>query len=66
MGKKIVPIAASDGAATSTYQRLHTTPELRSWLLDETFTALGSATTANDITMLVEQILTATQGSAIP
>lgn len=66
MGKRIVPIAASGGAARSAHQRLHTAPEMRSWLSDETFTALGSATTANDIEMLIEQILTATQGSATP
>lgn len=66
MGKRILPLPASGGAARHAYQRLRTDPALRSWLSEQTFAALDGCATANAFTTLFEQILTATPRSANP
>lgn len=63
MVKRAIPFAASGGAAHQIYQRMQTNVDLRQWVDDRLFDALGLCTTGEDYATLVQQILTSTPGS---
>jgi hypothetical protein len=65
MAKRLIPFVASGGAARQAYQRMRTNVDLRQWVGDQVFDALGSCATGEDYARLVHQILTDTSGSDI-
>lgn len=50
---------ASGGTATRAYNGMQRQPELRSWMSDEDFTALGASAGADDYVRIVERLLVA-------
>jgi hypothetical protein len=63
MGKRLIPFPRTEGAARHAYDRMDRDVNLRSWLPDGVFTALGACEHADEITETVEQILSADPGS---
>jgi hypothetical protein len=63
MGKRIVPFAASGGAARHALDRLGANVSLRGWMPEATFAALGSCVSADAYANVLEQVL-ADPGSA--
>jgi len=63
MGKRLIPFPHTGGAARHAYDRMSRDVNFRSWLPDEVFTALGNDEHADDITEIVEQILSTDPGS---
>jgi hypothetical protein len=63
MGKKIVPFAASGGAARHAFERMDADVSLRGWMPDAIFAALGCCASASDYANVLEQVLADT-GSA--
>lgn len=64
MSKKILPFAASGGAAALAYQRMQAAVGFRAWLPDDQFAALGACRTADDFVDLVNQIISTTRSVA--
>ncbi|MGX6601702.1 hypothetical protein ACWKSP_06135 [Micromonosporaceae bacterium Da 78-11] len=63
MAKRLIPFPHTGGAARHAYERMHRDVNLRAWLPDEMFDALGSREQADDVTEIVEQILSIDPGS---
>jgi hypothetical protein len=57
MGKRIVPFAASGGAARHAFERMGTDVTLRGWMPEATFAALGSCVSADNYAEILEQVL---------
>jgi predicted Rossmann-fold nucleotide-binding protein len=64
MGKRMLPFAASGGAARHALERMCTDIALRSWLPEDVFAALRDCATAAAYTAVIEQIITFDLGSA--
>jgi hypothetical protein len=63
MRKKIVPFAASGGAARHAFERLDADVSLRDWMPEAMFAALGCCASADEYANVLEQVLADT-GSA--
>lgn len=59
MRKKVLPWPASGGTAKHSYEVMRHQPELRRWLSEEDFTALGESSTADEYVRIVEHLLVA-------
>lgn len=64
MGKRIVPFAASGGAARHAFERMAADISLRRWMPEATFTALGGCASADEYASVLEHVLTGS-GSAL-
>lgn len=63
MSKQLIPFAGSGGAARHAFERMSANVELRAWLPQNVFTALGTCTSGDEYAMIVEQLFVET-GSA--
>jgi hypothetical protein len=63
MGKRIVPFAASGGAARHAFERMDADVSLRGWMPEAIFAALGCCVSADEYADVLEQVL-ADAGSA--
>jgi hypothetical protein len=63
MGKRIMPFAASGGAARHAFERMAADVSLRGWMPETTFRALGGCASASEYASVLEHVLTDT-GSA--
>jgi hypothetical protein len=63
MGKRIVPFAASGGAARHAFERMDADISLRGWMPEAIFAALGCCVSASEYANVLEQVLADT-GSA--
>jgi hypothetical protein len=63
MGKRIVPFAASGGAARHAFERMAADVRLRAWMPEAIFAALGGCVSADEYADVLEQVLADT-GSA--
>lgn len=57
LGKRIVPFAASGGAARHAFDRMRADASLRSWMPEATFAALGCCVSADEYAKIIEQLL---------
>jgi hypothetical protein len=57
MRKRIVPFAASGGAARRAFERMDADISLRTWISEATFAALGSCVSADEYSTVLEQVL---------
>jgi hypothetical protein len=57
MRKRIVPFAASGGAARRAFERMDSDISLRTWISETTFAALGSCVSADEYSTVLEQVL---------
>jgi hypothetical protein len=64
MGKRIVPFAASGGAARDAFERMAADVTLRGWMPETIFAALGCCASAGEYARVLEQVLADT-GSAL-
>ena len=55
--RKIVPLAASGGAARRAFERMDADISLRTWISEATFAALGSCVSADEYSTVLEQVL---------
>jgi len=63
MGKRIVPFAASGGAAHHAFERMAADVSSRGWMPEATFAALGGCASDSEYASVLERVLTDT-GSA--
>jgi transcriptional regulator with XRE-family HTH domain len=57
MGKKVIPMPKSGGTAARVYMTMQRQPELRGWISEEDFAALGASPGAEDYVRIVERLL---------
>jgi SLOG cluster4 family len=63
MGKRIVPFAASGGAARHAFERMAADVSLRGWMPEATFAALGCCASASEYASVLEQVLAETRSA---
>lgn len=57
MGKKVLPMPASGRTARRAYDAMQRQPELRTWISEEDFAAIGASSTGDDYVRFVERLL---------